>query len=343
MSLTVRDNYMRNASLLGHAWIPQNVVISQAYWHEAREDLEAIILRHPVLFPDFKPGQTNFDRGMGADHQYRKVDAWGCEWIYPIPGLDGQVVGHPLADWEALGSWSPPQPKVEAERLQALADNRAQGKLASFGSEHGFLFMRLFYLRGFDNFVLDVASEDPRLDVLIERVTAYWESVFQPYIRAGLDLLVTGDDLGTQTASILGPKHFRRWLQPAYRRLFQPARAAGAHVYMHHDGYVMDIIDEIIAAGVSIVNPQDLVNGIDNLARTVKGRVCIEIDIDRQSVMPFGSPGDVHDLVKEEIQKLGSPQGGLTMVCGVYPPTPLANVEALCAALEEYRTYWVGR
>jgi len=248
-----------------------------------------------------------------------------------------------LADWDALGSWSPPQPKVEAERLQALADNRAQGKLASFGSEHGFLFMRLFYLRGFDNFVLDVASEDPRLDVLIERVTAYWESVFQPYIRAGLDLLVTGDDLGTQTASILGPKHFRRWLQPAYRRLFQPARAAGAHVYMHHDGYVMDIIDEIIAAGVSIVNPQDLVNGIDNLARTVKGRVCIEIDIDRQSVMPFGSPGDVHDLVKEEIQKLGSPQGGLTMVCGVYPPTPLANVEALCAALEEYRTYWVGR
>jgi uroporphyrinogen-III decarboxylase len=85
------------------------------------------------------------------------------------------------------------------------------------------------------------------------------------------------------------------------------------------------------------------VNGIDNIARAVKGRVCIEIDIDRQSVLPFGSPGDVRELVREEVQKLGSPQGGLSMICGIYPPTPLANVEALCSALEEYRTYWVGR
>ncbi len=44
----------------------------------------------------------------------------------------------------------------------------------------------------------------------------------------------------------------------------------------------MELVDEFIVAGVSIVNPQDLCNGIDNLAREVKGRVCIDLDIDRQ-------------------------------------------------------------
>jgi len=159
----------------------------------------------------------------------------------------------------------------------------------------------------------------------------------------GVDLLNAADDLGTQTASMLGPRHFRRWLMPSYKRLFLPFRRAGAHVFMHHDGYVMDIMDEIIESGVSIVNPQDLVNGIDNLAREVKGRVCIRIDVDRQHVIPHGSPRDVRELIKEEVMKLGSPAGGLEMVVGIYPPTPLENVAALLDALEQYRTYWVGK
>lgn len=85
------------------------------------------------------------------------------------------------------------------------------------------------------------------------------------------------------------------------------------------------------------------VNGIDNFAEQVKGRVCINLDVDRQRIVPFGSPSDVRDLIREEVMKLGSPAGGLEMIVGIYPPTPVENVDALCSALEEFRTYWVGR
>jgi len=334
---------MNNASLNGHDWIPQHVVFSQAYWYEAGEALEDICLRHPVLFPGFERGKGRFDRRNRREEPYRRVDAWGCEWEYELDGLDGIVVGHPLADWSNMESWIPPEPPVyDREELRKKLDEcRARGQIVSCGTEHGFFFMRLYYLRGFSNFMEDVAREDPRLDRLIRVIADYWEKALQPYVKAGIDVLNAADDLGTQTASMLGPKHFRRWLVPTYKRLFLPARETGAHVFMHHDGYIMDIVDEIIECGVSIINPQDLVNGIDNLAREVKGRVCISIDIDRQQVLPYGSPHDVHELVKEEVMKLGSPAGGLEMICGIYPPTPLENVEALCSALEEYRTYWV--
>ena len=344
MPMTERDNFLMNASLQGHAWIPQHVSVSTALWQQGREELETVCLRHPLLFPGLEKGRTNFDDGVRDEDQHRKTDIWGCEWEYELDGLEGIVVGHPLADWAAFETWTPlTPPPFDDKAREALATRRHDGHITTCDTDHGFLFMRLYYLRGFENFMMDVAAEEPRLDALIEAVVGHWEQVLLPRVEAGVDVLNAADDLGTQTASMLGAAHFRRWLMPAYQRLFQPARRAGSHVFMHHDGYVMDIMDEIIETGVSIVNPQDLVNGIDNIAREIKGRACIRLDIDRQQVVPFGSPGDVRDLIKESVLKLGSPAGGLEMVAGLYPPTPVENVEALCSALEEFRTYWVGR
>jgi uroporphyrinogen decarboxylase len=341
---TTRDNFLRNASREGHEWIPQYVHVSSAYWHEMREPLEDLVLEHPVLFPHFRKGSVDFDAGARGEGVHRKTDAWGCEWEYELDGLEGIVVSHPLADWDAFDAWSPPElhPLSDDEK-QRLHERRERGEVVQFGTGHGFFFMRLYYLRGFDNFMMDVAMEDERLQHLVDRVAAYWEARVRPYLDAGIDVLDAADDLGTQTASMLGRKHFRRWLLPTYKKLYGAAREAGAHVFMHHDGFIMDIMDDIIESGVTIVNPQDLVNGVDDLAREVKGRVCIRIDIDRQKVLPFGSPKDVRDLVREEVTKLGSPAGGLEMVVGLYPPTPLENVRALLEALEEHRTYWVGR
>ncbi|MFQ5808867.1 MAG: uroporphyrinogen decarboxylase family protein, partial [Armatimonadota bacterium] len=163
------------------------------------------------------------------------------------------------------------------------------------------------------------------------------------YLSVGVDVMHFGEDLGTQSASVLSPEQFRKWIAPSYRRLMQPAREAGSQVFLHSDGHIMDIVDQLIDCGVTIINPQDLVNGIDNLAREVKGRVAIRLDVDRQSVVPFGTPRDVRALIEEGVRKLGSPEGGLELVCGVYPPTPPENVDALISAMEEFRTYWFDR
>lgn len=92
--------------------------------------------------------------------------------------------------------------------------------------------------------------------------------------------------------------------------------------------------------GVDIANPQDLCNGIDNLANRIKGKACIQLDIDRQSVIPLGTRKEIDELIEEEVRKLGSPKGGLEFVAGIYPPTPPGNIDALFEALEKYRTYW---
>lgn len=210
------------------------------------------------------------------------------------------------------------------------------------GVAHGFLFMRLTYLRGFENLMIDLATDAPHLPRLIQTVQTHNEWLVRKYLELGVDAVIFGEDLGTQTASIVSPRDFARWFTPEYRRLMQPCREAGALVYLHSDGYIMELMDEFVAAGVDIINPQDLCNGIDDLAREVKGRMTISLDVDRQTVVPFGTPREIEDLIEEEVRKLGSPEGGLELVCGVYPPTPIENFDAVCRAMMRMRTFWAG-
>lgn len=351
MPLTERENYLRTASFQGGEWIPTMIHISPASWNAFRQDLEDVLVRHPMLFQGFVPGRIDYDNwDFGPAHREgeRFTDAWGCVWDNTWGGLEGQVVESPLADWSALEFYQAPDPLVTGDRRPAdweaertrIADAREQGNLTIGGVAHGFLLMRLWYLRGFENLMLDLVEEPPQLKWLIELVTDHNWRIVEQWLDMRVDVVDFGEDLGTQQASIISPISFRTWIAPAYRRLMHPCREAGAHVYLHSDGHILELVDDLIACGATILNPQDLCNGIDELAQHVKGRACIALDVDRQRIVPYGTRAEIRELIREEVMKLGSRRGGLMFVVGIYPPTPPENLDALCCALEEFRTYW---
>ena len=105
---------------------------------------------------------------------------------------------------------------------------------------------------------------------------------------------------------------------------------------MHSDGDIRALADGLVDSGVEVINLQDLVNGIDWIAQRFRGKTCVELDIDRQSVTFGGTPKDIDDLIREEVEKIGTPEGGLMMVYGLYPVTPIENAEAVAAAMEKY-------
>ncbi|HUT74908.1 MAG TPA: uroporphyrinogen decarboxylase family protein [Armatimonadota bacterium] len=351
MPLSERENYLRNASMTGPEWMPCSVSISGASWDQWRGELEQVLARHPTLFPGFEPGERDYDEwDYGAAHRAgeRFTDAWGCVWYSEIAGIEGQVEGHPLADWDKLETYRAPDPLVQWDREPANWEKarsdaeqaRREERLVTGGVRHGFLLMRMWYLRGFENLMFDIATDDPRLPRLIELLAEHNRRLIGAWLDIGVDVMGFGEDLGTQTASIISPRAFAGYVAPVYKRLIKPCRDAGCHVAFHSDGYVMELLGQLIDCGVTIVNPQDLCNGIDNLVREVKGRACIRLDIDRQKIVPFGTRREIRDLIEEEVRKLGSPAGGLELLVGIYPPTPPENVDALCDAMEEFRTYW---
>ncbi len=107
---------------------------------------------------------------------------------------------------------------------------------------------------------------------------------------------------------------------------------------MHTDGHIIDIIPDLIECGVNIINPQIRANGLDNLVEVCKGKVCVALDLDRQ-LFPFCKPEDLDGHIREAVEKLGSPEGGLSLSAECGPDVPLENIEAICVALEKYRAY----
>jgi len=287
-------------------------------------------------------GRCDKDSPDRAPHQDR--DIWGCLWSYPGMGLAGQAIEFPLDDWAKLKDWKPPS---TAEPIEQIRKNAAQRTASSpeeawHGSlDHGFIFLRLTYLRGFSNFMIDVAEENPDLYRLCDIVTDYWYEITKAHLDCGATLVGAGDDLGLQDRLPISPESWRKLIKPAYRRIFSLVRERGAGFALHTDGYIVDIIPDLIEAGLTQLNPQDLVNGLDNLVRLAKGRVHIALDIDRQKITAFGTPEQVAAHIKTCIETLGSPEGGLTLVFGVYPGTPIENVQAAVRAMEKYHDWWV--
>lgn len=341
--MTERENFLAAASFEGPDWIPCSVWMMPATWARYRGDLEDLVLRHPMLFPGFERGQVEFDE-FAATYRENElhIDNWGTVWDNRRSGLEGLPVRYPIADWSALDTYVSPDPLKFTEReerpdwrlTQAEIERcRAAGK-AAWGSV-GRFYERLHFLRGFERLMLDFATRDPRVRELVDLVVDHNVALARKWVELGVDVLSFGDDLGTQESPMVSPAVLREFLVPGYRRQFAPGLEAGVHIYLHSDGRILDPIPDLIEAGVTIINPQVGCNGLDNLVDVCKGKVCVNLDLDRQGVLPFGSLRDIREHVREAIEKLGSPAGGLMLYGECEPDVPLENIEALCSAMEE--------
>lgn len=349
--LTEKENYIRNAKFQNPQWIPICIAISNASWDMYRYDLEKVALKYPDFFPYVKEGwrdYNNFDFGNAYTKGKPYKDSWGCVWESSVNGLEGVVTNAPLAHWSDFNDYPVPDPDIHQDRgirnwdkeKRSIEKQSFDGNIASGHLAHGFLFLRLQYLRGFENVMIDMYTDEPLLNDLIEKIDGHNMKIVERYVSIGVDVMEIPEDLGMQKSLIISPEMFRKWILPSYNKLFELCKSKDVLIAFHSDGYIMEIANDLINAGVDIINPQDLCNGINNIAREIKGKACIRLDIDRQTILPFGTRKDIHELIEEEVRKLGSPHGGLELIAGIYPPTPPENVDALCEALKKYRTYW---
>jgi alkanesulfonate monooxygenase SsuD/methylene tetrahydromethanopterin reductase-like flavin-dependent oxidoreductase (luciferase family) len=77
--------------------------------------------------------------------------------------------------------------------------------------------------------------------------------------------------------------------------------------------------------------------GFDWAARHVRGKVAVRTDIDRQNVLPFGTPAQVREEVYRTFEACGTPEGGL-IACGeVGPDVPIENIRAMYQAFRDFR------
>jgi uroporphyrinogen decarboxylase len=125
-----------------------------------------------------------------------------------------------------------------------------------------------------------------------------------------------------------------------WRRVWQAVKEINPNcaIRYHSDGNIIDIVGDLIEAGVDILNPlQPECLDVDAIHDRYGDRLTFDGCIGTQSTMPFGTADDVRARVREVIDRYG-PNGGLIIspTHVLEPEVPIENIDALFQAVREY-------
>jgi len=344
-TISERENYLRALEYRSPEWIPITFEFVPGVWMKYGKELKDLIQRYPLVAGNHQNGFDEIKNFEEIDPLYIEgstfKDNWGCVWHNAHGGIIGQVIEHPLENWEAFDNFKAPDPLEEfdwAGIKERIEKEREEGLLTiaapeSF-SQRGFI-DRLQFLRGYENLMMDFALEPPELDKLIDIVFDWNMKYIKKWLEIGVDLVWHHGDIGTQNGLMFSPKVFRKYLKPRYKEFFQTCRKAGSHVWYSSDGDVLDIIDDLIECGISMHDPQIGANTVDDIEKHYKGKLFASVDLNQQK-LPFYKPHEINQLVKEVVEKIASPEGGLLINAIPSADVPLENIEALFSAWQEH-------
>ena len=301
--------------------LPIGIGMLPACWKHRLEEMKALTKKYEHIFGNLS---EVYDYEKYCPHSYHTgkfKDEWGCEWENIEEGMESIVTGNPLKNYT-----------LDDLRNLVIPANR-DGRLP-----HGFMYLRLLDLRGFEECMTDFAEEGEEIELLINKVCEYNCYQIEAVVGNAGDIMYFGDDLGMQRGLAIGPEKWRKYLKPAFKKLYDIAHRENKLVYMHTDGMIYEIMDDLVEAGVNMINPQYRANGLDNLVRVCKGRIPINLDLDRQ-LLPFATPKDIDDHVRECVEKLYLPEGGLGLSLELAQDIPIENMDAAIAAVDKYRYY----
>jgi uroporphyrinogen decarboxylase len=207
----------------------------------------------------------------------------------------------------------------------------------------GHMYESAWQIRGYEQFLIDLIEQPAWAECLLERLFQQNLIKARAAAQAGADLITTGDDVASQTALIFSKDVWQRLIFSRWAKVWGETKRIhpAARIWYHSDGNIVDIIPDMIAAGLDILNPvQPECMDLDELHRRYGQQLTFDGVIGTQTTMPFGSADDVRRRVREVIDKYGR-QGGL-MVSPTHvlePEVPLANIDALFETCREYGTF----
>lgn len=307
-----------------------------------------------LLGSDFRHINIGKPQGFKSykDENGYSIDEWGIG--RSLVGRYPTIVKHPLKDMdiEQLEDYETPiaeDPGRIAGIGQLARDyyENTDKYVTACSAQSGQVFDLCQYLRGTEDFFIDLYEEEDFARLLIDKVTdylirlnLYYLEPIAPYIG----WVEFTSDFGAQHSSFISPQMFRDFFKEPYTRLYSAvkSRFPNLKIFMHSCGSVNELIEEFIQCGVDVMNPiQPLCDGMDSasLKERYGERVVFHGAIDIQNAIN-GSVEDVKEEVQKRIQALGH-NGGyiLSSANHIQYGAPVENVIALFRYAREFGKY----
>ncbi len=293
-----------------------------------------------------------FEKGLkGKDEDEESpyfVDEWGV--TRSKIGYYYEITKFPLREikLEDLDNYPWPDP-LKPERMEGLRKKaeqlRQETDYAVVGHCSGSIFELSWYLRGYDQFMMDLIADKEFAQALLRKLTDIQKlraTAFLKEVGEYLDVITYGDDLGIHVGPAISPQLYREMVKPYHQELHDLVHSlTKAKLWYHSCGDVYPLISDLIDVGVDILNPIQVstkrMGNTGKLKKEFGHNMSFWGAIDTQKVMPFGSVEEVRQEVERRIKDL-APGGGY-VVAGIHNLCPDVSPENICAMFQAARDY----
>ncbi|MDX1358842.1 MAG: uroporphyrinogen decarboxylase family protein, partial [Clostridia bacterium] len=246
-----------------------------------------------------------------------------------------------IRDWSDLPGFLNEFPRMDKDepfnRIRKLRrENPDAYILVGFGH---YFFQRLASLRGAQNFLMDFYDYPDKLEVVLEKLFELYDAWAHLAAEAGADGITGSDDLGTQRGLFVSPELLRKFIFPYYKKLSEVFIREGLDFWLHTCGNVTSIMEDIIESGVRVLHPlQAGTMDDDYISREYAGRICFNVGMDVQGLIPNGTPDEVTEGVRKRAKVYYNDFGGVVYSAGnvILTGTPIENIEAYAESLHEF-------
>ena len=168
-----------------------------------------------------------------------------------------------------------------------------------------------WHLTGLQEYMIALAMEEPWIETLNDKVEEWTSSLAHSLAERGVDAIWFGEDLGTQTSTLISPDMWRDRFKPRHARVIKSLKEKYPEllIIMHSDGAVAPLVDDFIEIGVDIYNPvQPNVAGSDprELQEKYGDRISFFGGIDQQELMPAGDADALAAEIRRRAEIMGA-------------------------------------
>lgn len=276
-----------------------------------KDELDAVQARYPddICLVDVPYGKSKREKGI-PNVVGTYIDPWGCEWIAGESGVIGEVKNPQITDWSKLDNYSPPYELLDNVDLNVVNSFCAETDkfvLAFVGNP----FERMQFLRGTEAIFLDLGYGADEIVLLRDMVHQFNMQHLEMLCQTDIDGITFSDDWGAQQNMLISPKMWRELFKPLYADYCRVAHEAGKFAFMHSDGQISSIYPDLIEIGLDALNSQLFCMDMEELGRLHKGKITFWGEIDRQYILPFGTPDEVREAVRKVRKILDDGTGGV--------------------------------
>ena len=331
MHTTSRQIVLDTLGRRGPARVPHQIWdVPWTYLHYP-EEMRAIRQRFPddiVWCPRFLKTDPPTKGDPYEIGQY--VDEWGCVFENRQRGIIGEVKA-PLVtqeEWEDRGCIRMPLEflDLDVEAINNYCRNTDQFVLAGSSVR---LFERMQFFGGTEKLLMDLLLQPDGMLEVLENTHRFFCQELEAWAKTDVDGLFIQDDWGAQINLLISPKLWTELFKPRYADYAAIARRYGKKLFMHSDGYILEIIPHLIDIGVDALNAQIFCMGLEKLAQ-FRGKITFWGELDRQYLLSRGTQEEVRQAVRQVRRTLWQDGGCIAQVdfgVGVKPENVAAALE----------------